>query len=77
MCLGIPMKILSRDDVWADCEAGGIRRRVNLMLLEDQPLRDGDYVMVHVGYAIQKVEPRHARSAWELFDAMQRGGKDA
>lgn len=77
MCLGIPMQIRSLRDQWAECEANGIRRNVNLMLMAGQALQTGDFVMVHVGYAIQKVEPQQARSAWELFDAMHEGGRDA
>jgi hydrogenase expression/formation protein HypC len=52
----------------ARCEARGVERDVNLFMLQDQTVVAGDYVMVHVGYAIQKIEAQDARSTWELFD---------
>jgi hydrogenase expression/formation protein HypC len=67
MCLGIPMQIQSIDGHSARCAAMGVSREVNLFLLQDEALAPGDYVMVHVGYAIQKVSAVAARSAWELY----------
>ena len=68
MCLGIPMKIVHIEGFLAQCEAKGVQRQVNLFMMQDEPLSIGDYVMVHVGYAIQKMSAEEARSAWELFD---------
>lgn len=68
MCLGIPMQVLSIDGYLARCEAKGIEREVNLFMLQDPSLRPGDFVMVHVGYAIQKMSQEEAHSAWELYD---------
>lgn len=68
MCLGIPMQIMDINGYLARCEAKGVERDVNLFLLQDQAIVPGDFVMVHVGYAIQKVTPQIARSTWELFD---------
>lgn len=70
MCLGIPMKIVSIDGFTAHCEARGVERSVNLFLLQDAGLLEGDYVIVHVGYAIQKITDEDARSSWELYDDM-------
>ena len=70
MCLGIPMKIVSIDGFTAHCEAKGVTRDVNTFLIQDQELAPEDYVLVHVGYAIQKISEAHARSAWELYDEM-------
>ncbi|MEX0957866.1 MAG: HypC/HybG/HupF family hydrogenase formation chaperone [Burkholderiales bacterium] len=70
MCLGIPMQIDRIDGTVARCSAKGVSREVNLLLLEGQPVSAGDFVIVHVGYAIQKVSPAEARSAWELYDRM-------
>ncbi|MFZ5620109.1 MAG: HypC/HybG/HupF family hydrogenase formation chaperone [Pseudomonadota bacterium] len=79
MCLGIPMQIREIDGFVARCEAKGVSRDVNLFLLQGDPLELGDFVMVHVGYAIQKMSEQEARSAWELYDEMlaQTGGADA
>ena len=70
MCLGIPMQVIEIDGFVARCEAKGVEREVSLFLLQDEPVQVGDFVMVHVGYAIQKIEPQAARSAWELYDEM-------
>lgn len=68
MCLAIPMQIESVDGFMARCQAKGIYRDVSLFMMQDEPPQIGDYVMVHVGYAIQKVTEADARTAWELFD---------
>jgi hydrogenase expression/formation protein HypC len=68
MCLGIPMKITQIDNWVAQCEAKGVFRDVSLFLLQDTPLEPGDYVLVHVGYALQKITEAHARTTWELLD---------
>ncbi|HEX9626680.1 MAG TPA: HypC/HybG/HupF family hydrogenase formation chaperone [Acidiferrobacterales bacterium] len=70
MCLGIPMQITEINGYSARANAKGIEREVNLFLLQDDTVAIGDFVMVHVGYAIQKMSPQEARSAWELYDEM-------
>lgn len=70
MCLGIPMQVIEIDGFNARCEAKGVEREVSLFMLQDEDIKPGDYVMIHVGYAIQKMTPQEARSAWELFDQM-------
>ena len=68
MCLAIPMQIIEIDGYVARCEAKGVQRDVSLFMLQDEELAIDDFVMVHVGYAIQKVTEKEARSSWELFD---------
>ena len=68
MCLGIPMRVIEVDGFTARCEAKGVERDVNLFLMQDEQPQPGEFVMVHVGYAIQKMTEYDARSAWELFD---------
>ena len=70
MCLGIPMKVMEINDFMARCEAKGIERDVSLFMLQHEDINAGDYVVVHVGYAIQKVTPAEARTAWQLYDEM-------
>lgn len=65
------MQVMQIDGWLARCQAGGVERDVNLFLLQDRAPAVGDFVMVHVGYAIQKVSPQEAHSAWELYDEMQ------
>ena len=68
MCLGIPMQVMEIDDFMARCEAKGIMRDVSLFMLQHENIEPGDYVVVHVGYAIQKVTETEAAESWELFD---------
>lgn len=73
MCLGIPMQIRSIEGFVACCEAKGVERDVSLFMLQDEPLAIDDFVVVHVGYAIQKISPAEAQTAWELYDQMLAG----
>lgn len=68
MCLAVPMMIESIDGFQCVCTARGVEREVSLFLLQGEPVAPGDHVLVHVGYAIQKVSSEDAASAWELFD---------
>ncbi len=52
----------------AHCEARGVRRDVSLTLLGDQDVALGDYVLVHVGYALQTIGAADAQATWALFD---------
>ena len=70
MCLGIPMQIKQIEQFTARCEAKGVERDVSLFMLQHEVLEPGDFVVVHVGYAIQKVTPEEAATAWELYDEM-------
>jgi hydrogenase expression/formation protein HypC len=70
MCLGIPMQIREIDGYNARCEARGVERDVSLFMLQHEMLAVGDHVVVHVGYAIEKISPQEARSAWEMYDLM-------
>ncbi len=70
MCLGIPMQIINIQGYNAQCEAKGIRREVNLFLLQDEAIIVGDFVLVHVGYALQKMTSQEAQTTWELLDQL-------
>ena len=70
MCLGIPMQIKSIEGYTALCEAKGIERDVSLFMMQDEPPGIDDFIVVHVGYAIQKITEQEAQTAWELYDMM-------
>ncbi|OQW93787.1 MAG: hydrogenase assembly protein HypC [Beggiatoa sp. IS2] len=70
MCLGIPMQIIAINGFNARCAAKGIEREVSLFMLQHEPIAIGDFVMVHVGYALQKMTSQEAQSTWELLDEM-------
>ena len=60
MCLAIPMRIESIDGYAARCQAKGVWREVSLFMLQDEMPAVGDYVMVHVGYALQTISEAEA-----------------
>lgn len=77
MCLGIPMEIRAIEGFNARCEAKGVERDVSLFMLQHEELAPGDFVVVHVGYAIQKVTAEEAASAWEIYDEMLEKARQA
>ena len=68
MCLAVPMRIVSIEGSIARCEAMGVQRNVSLTLLDSQEAVEGNYVLVHVGYAIQTVTAADAETSWDLFE---------
>jgi len=64
------MQIREIDGFVACCEAKGVERDVSLFMMQDEKLAVDDFVVVHVGYAIQKITPQEAQTAWELYDQM-------
>jgi hydrogenase expression/formation protein HypC len=67
MCLGIPSKIISIEDSRAKIDVYGAQRDISLMLLEE-PVNIGDYVIVHAGFAIQKLQEDVAKETLGYFD---------
>lgn len=66
MCLAVPARITAIDDNGlAKAEVGGIVKDVNLCLVDDVAL--GDYVIVHVGFALSKLSEDEARATLALF----------
>jgi hydrogenase expression/formation protein HypC len=77
MCLAIPMQITQIDGFMARCAARGVEREVSLILLQDESVQIDDHVLIHVGYAIQKITAEDALSTWELLDQMNEEDVDA
>ena len=71
MCLGIPGKIVSISGDLAEVDFGGVAREVSLLLCPE--VHEGDYVLVHVGFAIQRLDEKEALETLELFREMERG----
>jgi len=67
MCLAIPSKIINIDDSRATIDVYGAQRNISLMLLEDK-VNIGDYVLVHAGFAIQKLQEDIAKETLGYFD---------
>lgn len=79
MCLAIPSKIVKVDNQMAVIDVDGVRRECSLLLVEDA--REGDYVIVHAGFAISKIDEAAAqetlallREAAALIESGERGG---
>ena len=72
MCLAIPMEIKEIDGDKAVAEAGGIRKEVRLDLLEGTKI--GDFVLIHTGYAIERLDKEEARETLELIKQVYRAG---
>ena len=70
MCLGIPMQIKKLNGYSALCEARGVQRDASLLMMMDQDLKVGDYVMISVGNIISKIDEQEAEKAWALYDEM-------
>jgi hydrogenase expression/formation protein HypC len=68
MCLAIPAKVTKIDGEMAIIDVGGVTRSTSLILLSDVAV--GDYVIVHAGFAIHKVEPGEAQESLRLFRGM-------
>jgi hydrogenase expression/formation protein HypC len=62
------MQINTMDGFNAVCEAKGVKRDVSLFMMQDEKLKPGDFVLVHVGYAIQTIAADEASYTWELLD---------
>jgi hydrogenase expression/formation protein HypC len=70
MCLAVPMQIDDVSGFEAKCSAKGVSRTVSLFMVRDRDVKVGDWILVHVGYAIQTITEREAKESWELFDQM-------
>jgi len=69
MCLAIPVRVVQLlDDGQAIVDLDGIRKPVSLALVDD--VQVGDYVILHVGYALSKLDPDEAARTLELFAAI-------
>lgn len=66
MCLAVPSKVISTNNMMATIEAYGARKEVSLLLLPE-PITVGDYVLVHAGFAIQKVDEDAAKDSLDLI----------
>lgn len=66
MCIAIPSKIVSIEAMMATVDVYGAQREVSLLLMPE-PVEKGDYVFVHAGYAIQKVDEQAAKDSLELL----------
>jgi len=75
MCLAIPVRIETLlDDQQALVELGGVKTSISIALVED--IQPGDYVILHVGYALSKLDPEEAQATLALFSDPYPAEKD-
>jgi len=74
MCLAIPGEIVEllpgNNDQLALVDVVGVKRRINIGLLEKEPVQPGDWVLIHVGFAMSKVDEREAAEALSMLEMM-------
>jgi len=70
MCLAVPGKIIEIDGQTAKVDFGGVTHEANLMLIEDASV--GEYVLIHAGFAIQRLNAEEAEETLRLFGELGR-----
>jgi hydrogenase expression/formation protein HypC len=70
MCLAIPSKVVAINDKMATIDVSGVRRDISLLLLPEEAAI-GDYVLVHAGFAIQKIDREAAEEALKLIQEIE------
>lgn len=68
MCLAVPGRVEKIDGDFAEVDFGGVRKKVCVTLLPG--LEVGEYVIVHTGYAIERLDPEEAKKTLALFEEM-------
>ena len=69
MCLAVPAKVIEIKDAMGIVDISGVTRDVSLMLLPETQV--GDYVLVHAGFAMQKVDEKEAEETYALMAEMK------
>ncbi len=72
MCVGIPMKVIEINYPSGIAEAKGVKRGIGLQLLPETEIKIGDFVIVHVGFAIEKLDKKQADEIWDTLDEILR-----
>ncbi|WP_052867331.1 HypC/HybG/HupF family hydrogenase formation chaperone [Streptomyces niger] len=79
MCLGIPgevVEILADQPDLALVDVSGVRRAVNIALLEDGGVVPGDWILLHVGFALSRIDEDEARAAMEFLEGLGQAYED-
>jgi hydrogenase expression/formation protein HypC len=69
MCLSIPSKVvkISDDKTMCSVDTMGIKRDANLMMMDDNDIEIGDYVLLHIGFVMNKIDEKEALSSIETY----------
>ncbi|GIH93534.1 HypC/HybG/HupF family hydrogenase formation chaperone [Planobispora siamensis] len=79
MCLGIPgevIEILSDRPDLARVDVSGVKRAINIGLLAGERVEPGDWVLIHVGFALSKIDEAEARAATEFLESIGKAYED-
>ena len=79
MCLALPVRVVEvgadPSDDWAIVDLGGVKKEISLALLDGVEV--GDYVILHVGYALTKLDPDEAEKTLALFAEIEASNQSA
>jgi hydrogenase expression/formation protein HypC len=79
MCLGIPgevVEILADRPDLAKVDVSGVKRAINIGLLENEVVEPGDWVLIHVGFALSKIDETEAKAALEFLEGIGQAYED-
>jgi hydrogenase expression/formation protein HypC len=79
MCLGIPgevVELVADQPDLAKVDVSGVRRMINIGLLADDPPSPGEWVLIHVGFALSKIDEDEAAAALEFLQGIGQAYKD-
>jgi hydrogenase expression/formation protein HypC len=79
MCLGIPGEVVELDAERPDLakvNVSGVRRLINIGLLADDPPKPGEWVLIHVGFALSKIDEDEAAAAMEFLESIGQAYED-
>jgi hydrogenase expression/formation protein HypC len=79
MCLGIPgevVEILADRPDLARVDVSGVKRAINIGLLENEVVEPGDWVLIHVGFALSKIDETEAKAALEFLEGIGQAYED-
>lgn len=69
MCLGVPGRVIEIDGLAANVDFWGVKRKVRLETV-DEPVQVGDYVLVHVGFAIRRIPQEQIEETLDLYNQL-------
>lgn len=79
MCLGIPGEVIEvltdRPDL-ARVDVSGVKRAINIGLLAEEEVGPGDWVLIHVGFALSKIDEDEAKAALEFLEGIGKAYED-
>jgi len=79
MCLGIPGEVIEiltdRPDL-ARVDVSGVKRAINIGLLAEESVQPGDWVLIHVGFAMSKIDEAEAKAALDFLESIGKAYED-